>query len=259
MNWKNYEKWLLENILQKNGRGVKKLTFQPLAIEKYSLVGSEELEKSLNDFFNSVERKRGDLTYRLLPEWEEGKTWEELFPERRETIFGLRSKKIPPSEKVWGDLIKLYNHWGTEAKTTEKLTEEAEQLRVELEQKSKEVVINLVSKTNAESEFFARYRNWLTDYQLLGQEAQENLRGYKEAIEKDQNLLQKDVVREKEATERIERWIQILEKKIELLKLENEGRGKTIAIISFFISIMTAIIILMLLYYFRVAILAIII
>ena len=73
MSWKDYEKWLLENILHKE-ENQDEYVFQPSVCEKYLLNSSvEEMETTLNNFLASVNRKWGDLTYHLLPEWEEGK------------------------------------------------------------------------------------------------------------------------------------------------------------------------------------------
>jgi hypothetical protein len=64
-------------------------------------------------------------------------------------------------------------------------------LWTEIEQEGKEVVTSLVSETSDKNNFFARYQNWLNTYEILGKEAQQNLRGHKKLIEKDQNSLHK--------------------------------------------------------------------
>ncbi|CAG8499849.1 31280_t:CDS:2 [Gigaspora margarita] len=91
--------WLLENVLQKEA-GQDKYTLSPAAREKYSLteINGEELEQALNDFLGT-----------------------ELFPERREMIFGRRKNPVLPSREVWNALAKLYDYWGTEAQRAQGL------------------------------------------------------------------------------------------------------------------------------------------
>jgi hypothetical protein len=231
MNWQDYKKWLLENVLSWE-EGQIQYSVSPLASQKYSLTSSTELEQSLNDFLDGVDRKSGDLTYYLLPEWKEGHTWEELFPERRETIFGSRKNKIPPSLEVWADLSRLYNYWGTENERTEKLREDAERLWAEMEQESKAIVISLISKTGDEKQFFSRYESWLAEYELLGGGVQKSLNGYKKLIQKDQNSLLEGLEKQKEWNKEIatvEEKIRekILSLKDWLLSLENQFQNKT--------------------------------
>lgn len=244
MNWGDYKKWLLENILERK-EGGDKYALLPTTQEKYLVMGGEELEEALNDFLASVDRKHGDITYYSLREWKEGESWEELFPERREILFGVRKKKTPPSEKAWNDLIRLYNYWGTEKEREEKLREQAKELWTEVEQEGKEVVTSLVSETSEKNNFFVRYQNWLRAYELLGKEAQQNLRGHKKLIEKDQNSLHKGnerrAKREQWLTKRIEEIeevVEMLENQLSLSANQKVGNART-----FFISLLTGLII----------------
>ena len=237
MSWKDYEKWLLENILHKE-ENQDEYVFQPSVCEKYLLNSSvEEMETTLNNFLASVNRKWGDLTYHLLPEWEEGKSWNELFPERRESFFGRRKNHYGvPNEKVWSDLIKLYETWGTEGEKAERLKEEAEQLRNDLEQEKKEVVVSLVSRMKNNEDFVTRYQNWLDNFQLLGKDAQKGLEKCKKKVEEDQNTLSLGWERQKEWIREIEERLRDLESRPKFPQLppidkESKSVIKTIILI----------------------------
>lgn len=248
MNWGDYKKWLLENILYQE-KEQNKYTLLLFAQEKYKLIGGKELEESLNDFLASADRKYGDITYHALREWKEGESWEELFPERCEVLLGSRKKKTPPSEKAWDDLTKLYNYWGTEKEREAKLREEAEKLRAEVSQKGKEIVTSLVSEISKENNFLVRYQNWLTEYELLGQETQQNLKEHKKEIEKDQTFLLNGTERQTKKKqwwtkkiEEIEEMIATLESQLRLSENQNSGNLR-IFLISLSTSVITGIIV----------------
>lgn len=227
MDWKDYKNWLLENVLEKK-EGTNDYVLRPAVQEKYSLTNEEEIEKALNDFLSSVDRSPGDLTYYRLPEWEEGKTWEELFPERREIFFGVRKiNGIPLRQEVWIQLSRLYNCWGTEAEREKSLREEANQLWSELKEEGEKIIKGMVGKANSEQTFLNRCQTWLQDYKLLGQKAQKSLNGYKGMIEEDENSLQQGLKGLSDQEEEKERWekkmaevwerIAFLTKKLEII------------------------------------------
>ena len=128
------------------------------------------------------------------------------------------------------------------------MKEEAEKLWAKIEQEGKEVVTSLVSETSDENNFFVRYQKWLATYELLGQEAQQNLRGHKKLIEKDQNSLHKGTERRGKRQqwwmikfEEIEELIKILENQLKFLENQKVGNMK-IFLISLFTSLLTVII-----------------
>lgn len=246
MDWKDYKNWLLENILEKKEETdghVLRSTVQ----EKYFLTNAEEIEKILNDFLDSVDREYGDLTYYLLPEWEEGKTWEELFPERRECFFGKRPNYDPPSSEAWSDLSRLYNYWGTEAEREKTLREEANQLWVELKEKGEKIVKGILGKTDLEKIFLSRCQTWLQTYELLGQKAQKSLNGYKGMIEEDQNSLQQ-VSSDQEENKHWAKEIEEVRERIAFLtrKLEIIGMHEPISMMQvIFVSLLIGIVLIL--------------
>jgi len=105
-----------------------------------------------------------------------------------------------------------------------------------------------VSETSDENNFFVRYQNWLGTYELLGKEAQQNLRGYKKLIERDQNSLHKGTERRTKnrqwwmkKIEEIEQMVRMLEN--QLIDSENQKVGNMrIFLISFFTFVIAGII-----------------
>ena len=85
----------------------------------------------------------------------------------------------------------------------------------EVKQEGKEILTSLVSEISEENNFFARYQDWLSAYELLGQEAQQNLKAYKELVEKDQNSLRNGTERQ---VKRQQWWVKKMEEVEEMIE-----------------------------------------
>lgn len=224
MNWEKYEKWLEDNVvfrektraLEEDGISQEHWVFgsrwsiYPAARAKYSLTSDLwHLGNALGIFINSNSYQN------CLPEWEEDKNWEELFPEK--SFFELAKEEgkkdwiSSRKEAIWADLQKLYDqYWLTEKTRLKAWEQEFEELDNKVG-KELEKVIGTFFNQEITTEWQNHYPNLIRDFELLGVENQKYLEAKKEKLTDNQNSFFQENTKKKEIFEEIKQEIKFEE------------------------------------------------
>ena len=201
MTWTQFKQYLEKDILQEEEEAY---TLRPAAKNKYSISQEEELIAVLTNLITSIDNlphysssnmysslSEQNEDYYSLPDLadlitEQGQliTWPQLFPKREEILFGKKEDNNQEiSLATWKVLANIFQDWVTQITRPERLKSALSEDQV-MGKFLLEATISLNYDLIKRKGYDKQLREWIKEYNQLGEESKEDLQKQKEMVDK---------------------------------------------------------------------------
>jgi len=205
MTWTQFKQYLEKEIIQVEENEEEEIyTLHPAAKTKYSVNQEEELIEVLTNLIESIDNlpyysssnmysslSEQNEDYYSLPKLtdlinEQGQliAWKELFPDREKIQFGKKEDNPPKiSPATYNSLANIFNDWVIQITRPQRLKAALSEDQV-MGKFLLEAAISLNYDLIKRKGYDRQLREWIKEYNQLGEESQEDLQKQKEMVDK---------------------------------------------------------------------------